>query len=474
MGRCPECGEWNTLVEVTAEAPSRRARTMLAPATDARPRRLRELVAEEPARMPCGIGEFDRVLGGGLVPGELVLIGGDPGVGKSTLLMQVADRLATLGPVLYVSGEESLGQIALRARRLGLAAAELHFANETDVGRIATMVERTRPALLVVDSIQSVSDGEVGSPPGTVGQLRECALRLLQVGKASGTPIFLIGHVTKEGVIAGPRVLEHMVDAVLYLEGDRFQQYRVLRGVKNRFGSTNEIGVFEMRGEGMVEVPNPSAAFLAERAPGGSGSTVVVTLEGTRPLLVEVQALVTRSYAQLPRRTATGFDFNRLLLLCAVLGKRLRVGLSDQDIYVNVVGGLRVEEPAADLGAALAIYSSLRDRRLDPRMVCIGEVGLSGEVRGVAQLERRLREAAKLGFARALVPPQRGATLGDVGLEVLEVDGLAAAVRVAAGSEPGAVGRNGRPRNRPPHAAREGEEAGNLDSLDWEEEAGAL
>jgi DNA repair protein RadA/Sms len=324
--------------------------------------------------------------------------------------------------VLYVSGEESLGQIGLRARRLGHGASELYYLCETDLGRVVEAATRLPAAMVVVDSIQSVFDPDLPSAPGSVGQLRECALKLMRLAKQENISVFLIGHVTKEGVIAGPKVLEHMVDCVLYLEGERFQAYRLLRGVKNRFGSTHEVGVFEMRGEGLVEVANPSQAFLAERVEGASGSAVAVTLEGTRPMLLEIQALASRSGLAVPRRTSNGIDTNRLLLVSAVLAKRLGVGLYDHDIYVNVIGGLRVDEPAADLAMALAILSSFKDCPIHPGLVAIGEVGLSGEVRGVAQLERRLREAAQLGFTRAVIPRTPGiAPPADTGLELIAV-----------------------------------------------------
>jgi len=350
-----------------------------------------------------------------------VLVGGDPGVGKSTLLMQLSEAVAAAGDkVLYVSGEESLSQIGLRARRLGHSADALYYLCETELTQIMDAARRLDARVLVVDSIQSVFDPELPSAPGSVAQLRECALKLMRLAKTDGISVFLIGHVTKEGVIAGPKVLEHMVDCVIYLEGERFQAYRLLRGVKNRFGSTHEVGVFEMRGEGLVEVANPSQAFLAERVEGASGSAVAVTLEGTRPMLVEIQALVSRSALAMPRRTSNGIDSNRLLLVAAVLSKRLHVGLYDQDVYVNVVGGLRVDEPAADLAMALAMLSSFKDHPIAPGLVAIGELGLSGELRGVAQLERRLREAAQLGFTRAVVPQSPGATLPEVaGLQVV-------------------------------------------------------
>jgi DNA repair protein RadA/Sms len=408
FGRCPRCEAWNTCTELV-ERPAATATRSVLP-VGFQPVPLGEIGSEQFRRLEIPIEEFSRVLGGGLVPGSLVLIGGDPGIGKSTLMMQVSDALARGGRrVVYVSGEESLAQVGMRARRLGLDAPELLYAAETDLDVVLGSLERLQPALLVIDSIQSVYDRDLESSPGSVTQLRECTQRCMQAAKTSGVAIVLVGHVTKEGAIAGPKMVEHMVDAVLYLEGERFQAYRLLRSTKNRFGATHEVGVFEMRGEGMAEVPNPSLVFLSERREPAPGSTVTVTLEGTRPLLVDVQALAGHSSAAIPRRVSNGVDTNRLLLLTAVIGRRLGVTLYNQDVYVNVVGGLRIEEPAADLGVALAILSSLKDRALDPALVVLGEVGLSGELRPVAQLEKRLREASKLGFKCALVP--RGAGL---------------------------------------------------------------
>lgn len=385
-------------------------------------------------RLHVPMEEFARVLGGGIVRGSLVLVGGDPGVGKSTLLTQVCAQVAqTTGPTLYISGEESLSQVGLRARRMDLDVPDLFFSSETDVDVIASTIEHSGAHLAIVDSIQSVAAADLDSVPGSVSQLRECTARLTRLAKNTGVPLMLVGHVTKEGAIAGPKVLEHMVDTVLYLEGERFSSLRLLRSTKNRFGPTNEVGVFEMRGEGLVEVPDPSAIFLEERGEAAAGSVVTVTMEGTRPLLVEVQALASKSPLSVPRRTANGFDLNRLHLVAAVLARRLNVPLYEQDLYVNVVGGLRVDEPAADLAAALAIVSSLRDRPLPTDMVVLGEVGLSGELRSVGQVENRLREAAKLGFTRALAP-RGSARLRPVevtGIEVLPVSTLREAATVA-------------------------------------------
>jgi DNA repair protein RadA/Sms len=416
LGRCPECETWGSLEPArpaVAAPPSVRSNGA------AQPMRLADIDAAELTRVRVGSSELARVLGGGIVPGSLTLIGGDPGVGKSTLLTQIAHDVAqTSGIALYVSGEESLAQSALRARRMGLDARDLLFLSETDVETIVSAVREAAARLVVVDSIQSVTTADVDALPGSVSQLRESTQRFMHLAKSSGTPVFLVGHVTKDGAIAGPKVLEHMVDTVLYLEGERFNQYRLLRSVKNRFGPTHEVGVFEMRGEGLEEVPNPSSVFLTERADASPGSVVTVALEGTRPILVEIQALASKTSLAVPRRTSNGFDVNRLHLIGAVLSRRLGVPLYDQDVYLNVVGGLRVDEPAADLAAALAVISSFRDRPVSSDTVALGEVGLSGELRSVGQLEQRLREAAKLGFGAAVVP--RSSTLpralGDIQL----------------------------------------------------------
>ncbi|NJM05325.1 DNA repair protein RadA [Candidatus Gracilibacteria bacterium] len=404
MGKCPDCGTWDSFVE-QAESRSNTAAVRNPSASANRPVKLSEVAIGGFERLPVLGEEFSRVLGGGLVPGSVVLIGGDPGIGKSTLLAAVAAHFANaVGPALYVSAEESAQQIKLRAERLGLNAEELYIYSETSLDAVLEQIRQMTPRLVIIDSIQTVFLEAVTSAAGSVSQVREGALQLLRLAKELNIPMFIVGHVTKEGAIAGPRVLEHIVDAVLYLEGDRFHQYRLLRGVKNRFGSTNEVGVFEMVSEGMHEVTNPSAVFLAERSSGTPGSTVAVTMEGTRPLLVEVQALTSTTSSAQPRRTTNGFDPNRLLMLVAVLSKRVGLPLFNQDIFVNVVGGLRIGEPAADLAVALAIASSFRNAPIEPDLVCIGEVGLSGELRTVSQLDRRLSEAAKLGFRQAVVP----------------------------------------------------------------------
>ncbi|MCA1646286.1 MAG: DNA repair protein RadA [Chloroflexi bacterium] len=433
LGRCPECDAWGSFDQLRQQLvvePIRRAGNGHTSVL-ARPLRLADIATADFDRLPVGIGEFARVLGGGIVKGSLTLIGGDPGVGKSTLLSQVADQVArTSGEVLYVSGEESVAQVGLRARRMGLDADDLLFLSETDADTIVETIRASRVNLAVIDSIQSVMAADVDALPGSVSQLRECALRFLQLAKSTGTPVLLVGHVTKDGSIAGPKVLEHMVDTVLYLEGERFEHYRLLRSTKNRFGPTHEVGVFEMQGSGLVEVANPSAVFLAERGASAPGSVVTVAMEGTRPILQEIQALVSKSSLAMPRRTATGFDPSRLHLVSAVVSRRLGVPLYDQDVYVNVVGGLRVDEPSADLAAALAIVSSVRDRPLPGDLVAVGEVGLSGELRGVGQLEQRLREAAKLGFGQALVPRAAAQRLPRhvAGIDVLAVGTLRDAV----------------------------------------------
>ena len=423
MGRCPSCGEWNSLVE-TAAVPQTGTRP--SKAVYSVPVPLSQVTTKDAPRLVFPLAELNRVLGGGLVPASLVLISGDPGIGKSTLLLQTAQLLASSqGKVLYVSGEESVHQIKVRAERLHLEDDSLLLLAETELERILEVAEGLAPRLLIIDSIQAVHLEGVPSAAGSVTQVRECALRLMNWAKASGVPVFLAGHVTKDGAIAGPRVLEHIVDVVLYLEGEAFSSYRLLRSVKNRFGSINEVGIFEMRDAGLVEVPNPSEVFLSERREDTIGSAIVPTMEGSRPLLVEIQALASPTPFGLPRRTANGVDFNRLLLLVAVLSKKTGLALSNQDILVNVAGGLKVAEPAADLGIALAVASSFRDRPLEPHTTVMGEVGLGGEVRAVSQLDRRIGEAAKLGFRRCLVPQASYSSLGrQSNVEVIPVDTL--------------------------------------------------
>jgi len=402
LGRCPDCNEWNTYVEtLVSSAPKARS---LSSATQVQ--ELSQLPTNSVPRLALPLAEFNRVLGGGIVPGSMVLIGGDPGIGKSTLLLEVAGMIAErVGKVLYVSGEESAHQIKLRADRLGLRGEGLFLLPETDLQSIIERGQEISPRLVIIDSIQTVHSSDLSSAAGSVGQVRECTQRLMRWAKSSNTPIFIVGHVTKDGSIAGPNTLEHIVDVVLYLEGERYSSYRLLRGAKNRFGSTDEVGVFEMRDRGMVEVANPSLVFLSQRSEGAVGSVIVPTIEGTRPLLVEIQALTSPTAFGLPRRNANGVDYNRLLLITAVLTKRTRLSLGNQDIIANAVGGLKVNEPAADLGIALAIASSFKNAVVKPNLVAIGEIGLSGELRAVSQLEKRLAEAAKLGFTSCLIPP---------------------------------------------------------------------
>ena len=426
LGRCPDCQQWNTFVET---------RVMVSPATRqgsspvSAPQELSQVVAEAADRFPLPVAELNRVLGGGLVAGSLVLIGGEPGIGKSTLLLQVASLMAQAkGKVVYVSGEETLRQIRLRAERLGVKGDNLYLLAETDLQVIISQIEALQPSLVVIDSIQTVYLSEMDTAAGSVAQVRECTLRLMRWAKLSAVPVFITGHVTKEGAIAGPRVLEHIVDVVLYLEGESFSAYRLLRSVKNRFGSTNEVGVFEMKEQGLVEVDNPSKVFLSQRWGEAVGSVVVPTLEGSRPLLVEIQALTNPTSFGLPRRTANGIDFNRLLLITAVLAKRVGLKLGNQDIIVNVTGGLKIGEPAADLGIALAIASSFRDIGVDPQLVAVGEVGLSGELRAVSQLERRVAEATRLGFKRCLVPKAGGKISPPKDIELIAVSSLREAI----------------------------------------------
>jgi len=431
LGQCPGCGAWNAIVEEPVVEP--RARSVRAPAT-VRP--LVAVTAGEALRRTTGLAELDRVLGGGLVQGSVVLVGGDPGIGKSTLALQAGGALARQGvPVLYVAGEESPEQVRLRADRLGMAEAGVLIIPETSAEAVVEALHATRPAAVVVDSIQTLHTARLESAAGSVGQVRESAALLVAECKASGVACFLIGHVTREGTLAGPRVLEHLVDAVLYFEGDGAHALRVLRAVKNRFGSTNEVAVFEMGENGLVEVPNPSAAFLAERPQGAPGSAVLATLEGSRPVLVEIQALVSRSFLAMPRRTAIGLDPGRVALLLAVLEKRMRVALGDQDVFLNVAGGLRVDEPAADLAVVAAVASSARGRPLAAEVVLWGEVGLTGEVRAVGRSEARLREAARQGFSRCLLPAgsARGlvAPAGARAEGVAALDGLFAALELA-------------------------------------------
>ena len=405
MGQCPACREWNTFVEELVDRKALSTSGKIKPATEAKPVPLSAIKTSDEERISTSMPELDRVLGGGVVKGSLVLVGGDPGIGKSTLLLQVCRNLSGQNlSVLYVSGEESLQQIKLRAERIGTFSDHLELLCETSLDTIRTVIERNKPQIVVIDSIQTMYNENVSSAPGSVSQVRESTGVLMQIAKGMDISIFIVGHVTKEGVVAGPRVLEHMVDTVLYFEGDRHESYRILRGVKNRFGSTNEIGVFEMRTEGLVEVENPSEYMLSGKPKDASGSVVACSIEGTRPILLEIQALICHSYFNNPRRTATGTDFNRVNLLMAVLEKRIGMQLSDCDAYVNIAGGIRMNEPAIDLGIVLAIMSSKLDLTIAEKTICFGEVGLSGEVRGVSMAEQRVAEAAKLGFEVCILP----------------------------------------------------------------------
>lgn len=406
MGQCPGCREWNTFVEETVVTGSGNKKgSVSGPLKINAPTSLNEVSLSEDERVGTGIGELDRVLGGGVVPGSLTLVGGDPGIGKSTLLLQACRNLSAAGhAVLYISGEESLKQIKMRAERMGTFTDKLSLLCETDLNVIDETVRKFGPEFVVIDSIQTMYDESISSAPGSVSQVKEATGRLLQIAKGLPTSIFIVGHVTKEGTVAGPRVLEHMVDTVLYFEGDRHASYRILRGVKNRFGSTNEIGVFEMQKEGLVEVTNPSEYMLSGRPLDSSGSVVVCSMEGTRPLLIEVQSLVCRTNFGIPRRTATGTDFNRLNLLMAVLEKRVGLQLSDCDAYVNVTGGLKLNEPALDLGIVMAVVSSFKNRPVASDVMAFGEVGLSGEVRAVTGASQRVAEAKRLGFGTVILP----------------------------------------------------------------------
>ncbi len=432
-GKCNECQEWNTLHEEIVEERSSSSASPTRRTSLNVPQKLSEIKTDDVPRIPLKIGELARVLGGGIVPGSLVLIGGDPGVGKSTMLMEAAvDVAKNAGPTLYISGEESAHQLKMRAERLGVGTSDLYLLTETNLNDVVSALDTMRPKLAIIDSIQTMYVDELSSSAGTVSQVRESAQRLQAIAKQSNIAIFIVGHVTKEGTIAGPKVLEHIVDTVLQLEGDRFHIFRILRSIKNRFGPTSEVGVFEMTGGGMKEVANPSEAFLAERMMNAPGSAVAVTMEGTRPLLVEVQALASATQNPMPRRTANGFDHNRLFLLTAVLAKRVGIKLFDQDVFVNIVGGMTIDEPAADLAAAIAIASAHKGIPVPPDMAIVGEVGLSGEIRSVSQINQRLNEAAKLGFSRVVIPKTaRAIEHPPAGLKLLPVRSLGEALDAA-------------------------------------------
>ena len=425
LGQCPGCGAWGSFVEEPVVRTS--TGKAVAHKESRQPSKLSEVEFSEDTRIASGIEELDRVLGGGIVVGSLVLVGGDPGIGKSTLLLQMCQKLVQQGKkVLYVSGEESEKQIKMRADRLGVFQSDLLVMSETDLDIVAETITRSTPDVVIIDSIQTMYREEIGSAPGSVGQVRETTSTLLRLAKGMSISIFIVGHVTKEGVVAGPRVLEHMVDTVLYFEGDGGASYRFLRGVKNRFGSTNEVGVFEMRGSGLAEVANPSEFMLQGKPEDAPGSVVACSMEGTRPILVEVQGLVCQTNFNYPKRTAAGIDFNRVNLLLAVLEKRLGVRMSDMDAYINVAGGMRLNEPAVDMGIVLAILSSYRNQVIDGRTICFGEIGLVGEVRAVSMAEARVKEATKLGFERCILPEvnRRQLDLDQMDLKGLKLVGI--------------------------------------------------
>lgn len=433
LGQCPGCRQWNTFVEEpTAPAAGKGGSGKRGLSAKAEPAKLSEVSMSEEDKIHIGMEELDRVLGGGIVPGSLTLVGGDPGIGKSTLLLQVCQKLSEKGRrVLYISGEESLKQIKIRAMRIGEFTEHLLLLCETNLGTIEETIRRIRPEVVIIDSIQTMYNENVGSAPGSVSQVRESTGVLLQLAKGLGVSIFIVGHVTKEGTVAGPRVLEHMVDTVLYFEGDRHASYRILRGVKNRFGSTNEIGVFEMREEGLAEVKNPSEYMLSGKPEGASGSVVACSMEGTRPMLIEIQALVCHSNFGIPRRQATGTDFNRLNLLMAVLEKRVGLQLSSCDAYVNIAGGMKIAEPALDLGMVMAIVSSYKNRPIEDKLVAFGEVGLSGEVRAVSMVEQRVAEAKKLGFTTCIIPATcKDKMAGIQGMKIIGVHSVKEAIEI--------------------------------------------
>jgi DNA repair protein RadA/Sms len=438
MGKCPGCQSWNTMMEELDQIQTSRRKTFVTSTETSallKPQSIASIQTELEPRFKTSIIEFNRVLGGGIVPGSLVLIGGDPGIGKSTLLLQVSAHLAASSQkVLYISGEESIKQTKLRADRLGLSPNELYVLSETDMEMIGKAIDELDPSFVIIDSIQTVYHPDVTSAPGSVSQVRECTSEFMKVAKTKGIAIFLVGHVTKEGSIAGPRILEHMVDSVLYFEGERHHTYRILRAVKNRFGSTNEMGIFEMKESGLEEVLNPSEIFLQERSKGAAGSIVVASMEGTRPVLVELQALISPTSFGNPRRMATGIDHNRVSLLMAVLEKRVGLLLQNQDAYLKVAGGVKLDEPAIDLAITVSIASSFRDQPSPPSDVVFGEVGLTGEVRRVSRVEQRVNEAAKLGFKRVILPEKNlGGWSVPKGIEVIGVSSVREALNTTLG-----------------------------------------
>jgi DNA repair protein RadA/Sms len=432
LGKCPGCQEWNTFAEERVIEEKIPERDLLGFEAEAVPTSITDIIREERGRLEIGIGEFDRVLGGGIVFGSVILVGGDPGIGKSTLLLQMMNCLASKGKkVLYISGEESLQQTRMRAERLGIFSEPLFVVSETSLEKILQDIQTLKPSAVVVDSIQTIYSSDLPSTPGSITQVREASSRLLYLAKHLSIPIFLVGHVTKEGFIAGPKVLEHMVDTVLYIEGEANHAFRILRSVKNRFGSTNEIGVFEMKDSGLVEVLSPSEFFLSERTQHTSGSVVMASIEGSRPILVELQSLVIPTHFGVPRRTTQGVDPNRVSLLVAVMEKRLGMHLLNQDIFLNIAGGIKVEEPGIDLGVIASIASSLKNQAIDPELVVFGEVGLGGEVRGISQSEVRVKEASRLGFKRCLLPKQNQEKIkGGKGIELIGARTVEDAIKI--------------------------------------------
>ena len=424
LGKCPACGSWNTFFEQKI-VESKNSSLKAEKNTNNIPQRLDSYEAKETIRTSTGFDELDRVLGGGLVKGSLILLGGEPGIGKSTLILQLCDKVKGEGQVLYVSGEESAEQIKLRADRLDVKSEELMFLGETDIDIVKEAISEMQPKLVIIDSIQTMYSDEITAAAGSVSQVREITSQIMRVCKSRNITTIIIGHVTKEGNIAGPRVLEHMVDTVLYLEGERYNTYRILRAVKNRFGSTNEIGMFEMRQEGMCEVTNPSDILITEREDNPSGSCIIASIEGTRPILVEMQALTSQSVFGIPKRTANGFDYNRLAVLIAVLEKRAGLALGGQDIYLNIAGGMKINEPALDLALVMALISSFKNRVIDPKTIVFGEVGLAGEVRAVSQADKRVQEAKKLGFTTCIMPAVSKKNLTEItGINIIGVNNI--------------------------------------------------
>ena len=432
LGKCPSCGEWNSFVEDVVEtSPSASASVKRVSTLSGEAIPYKKLELPSFMRSATGLGELDRVLGGGLVNGSVVLLAGEPGIGKSTLLMQISDILGQNRKVLYISGEESYGQLKLRAERLGVKGNDLFILAETNVSSILAQADKVKPDILIVDSIQTVFNDKIASAPGSITQVKECTLSFIEKAKGEGLSVILVGHVNKEGSIAGPKVLEHMVDAVLYFEGEKQQTYRIIRAIKNRYGPTNEIGVFEMTDKGLEQVENPSEMLLSGRPKNMSGNCAVCTMEGTRPIIAEIQALVTKSVLTTPRRTASGVDYNTFCLITAVLEKRLGLRFSAHDAFLNVIGGLRLAEPAVDLAVALALISSITDRLVPDDFIAIGELGLAGECRAVSNLEQRLKEAARLGFTRAVIPYRSYEKLkGDLGIELIPIHSIFDAVKL--------------------------------------------